>query len=186
MSTARPLRTAATSSAGSLLSEDDLYWFNEGTHRRMGDKLGAHSRAGGGVTFGVWAPNATRVAVIGDFNHWNADADVLAPRGSSGIWEGAAAAARPGHVYKFAITTRAGDVLEKADPFAARAEHPPRTGSVVWDLAYEWGDHDWMQTRGERIALSAPISVYEVHLGSWRRYPRTRSGSSVMPRWRSR
>ena len=78
----------------------------------MGDKLGAHIRAGGGVTFGVWAPNATRVAVIGDFNHWNADADVLAPRGSSGIWEGAAAGAGPGDVYKFAITTRAGDVLD--------------------------------------------------------------------------
>ena len=116
MSTARPLRTEASYPAGSLLSEEDLYWFNEGTHRRMGDKLGAHVRADGGVTFGVWAPNATRVAVIGDFNGWNADADVLAPRGSSGIWEGVAAAAGHGHVYKFAITTRAGDVLEKADP----------------------------------------------------------------------
>src|SRR5271170_4166268 len=171
MSAARRLSAQASSPDVSLLSEDDLYWFNEGTHRRMGDKLGAHIRPGGGVTFGVWAPNATRVAVIGDFNHWNADADVLAPRGNSGIWEGPAAAAGPGDVYKFAITTRAGNVLDKADPFAARAEHPPRTGSVVWDLAYQWDDDTWMQTRGGRIALAAPISVYEVHLGSWRRDP---------------
>ena len=171
MSAARPPSTRAASPAGSLLSDEDLYWFNEGTHRRLGDKLGAHIRPAGGVTFGVWAPNATRVAVIGDFNYWSADADLLEPRGSSGIWEGTVAAAGPGHVYKFAITTRAGDVLEKADPFAARAEHPPRTGSVVWDLDYTWGDRSWMQTRGARIALDAPISVYEVHLGSWRRDP---------------
>ena len=158
-------------SAFSRISDDDLYLFNEGTHRRMGDKLGAHIRPEGGVSFGVWAPNATRVAVIGDFNYWAHDADVLAPRGESGIWEGVVEAARPGHNYKFAITTQSGDVLEKADPFAFRAEHPPRTGSVVWDLAYEWGDHEWMRSRGEYVALGAPVSVYEVHLGSWRRDP---------------
>jgi len=171
MSAARRLSAQASSPDVSLLSEDDLYWFNEGTHRRMGDKLGAHIQPGGGVRFGVWAPNATRVAVIGDFNYWSGDADVLQARGSSGIWEGTAAGAGPGHVYKFAITTRAGDVLEKADPFASRAESPPRTGSVVWDLAYEWSDQSWMQTRGAHMALAAPISVYEVHLGSWRRDP---------------
>jgi 1,4-alpha-glucan branching enzyme len=158
-------------SSGSLLSEDDLYLFNEGTHRRLGEKLGAHPRPEGGVTFGVWAPNADRVAVIGDFNHWDANADVLEPRGSSGIWEGAVDRAGPGNIYKFAITTRSGAVLEKADPFARCAENPPLTGSVVWDLAYQWGDADWMRSRGEHIHLRAPVSVYEVHLGSWRRDP---------------
>jgi 1,4-alpha-glucan branching enzyme len=155
----------------SLLSEDDLYLFNEGTHRHLAEKLGAHVRPGGGVTFGVWAPNAVRVAVVGDFNYWNPEADPLQPRGSSGIWEGVVSGAGPGHVYKFSITTGAGVVVEKADPFALCTENPPRTGSVVWDLAYEWGDADWMQSRGQRISLDAPVSVYEVHLGSWRRDP---------------
>ena len=154
-----------------LLSDEDLYWFNEGTHRSLGDKLGAHVRPGGGVIFGVWAPNATRVSVIGDFNHWNPDADVLSPRGSSGIWEGLVERAAAGDIYKYAITTRAGAVLEKADPFASRTEVPPLTGSIVWPLDYEWGDGDWMASRGAHMRLSAPISVYEVHLGSWRRDP---------------
>ena len=155
----------------SPLSDDDVYLFNEGTHRQMGDKLGAHLRPGGGVAFGVWAPNAVRVAVVGDFNHWSRDSDLLAPRGSSGVWEGVVDRAEAGNVYKFAITTRAGEVLEKADPFARCTECPPRTGSVVWDLAYEWGDGDWMRSRGDRVRLNAPLSVYEVHLGSWRRDP---------------
>jgi 1,4-alpha-glucan branching enzyme len=155
----------------SPLSDDDVYLFNEGTHRQLGDKLGAQLRPGGGVAFGVWAPNAVRVAVVGDFNHWSRDSDLLAPRGSSGVWEGVVDRAEAGNVYKFAITTRAGEVLEKADPFALCTECPPRTGSVVWDLAYEWGDGDWMRSRGERVGLDAPLSVYEVHLGSWRRDP---------------
>ncbi len=166
-------RRASTEQAppATFLSEDDLYLFNEGTHRHLGEKLGAHPQPGGGVSFRVWAPNAVRVAVMGDFNYWNPQADVLEVRGSSGIWEGEVAHAVPGHVYKFAITTRAGAVLEKADPFARWAEHPPRTGSVVWDLAYEWGDAAYMRSRGERVRLDAPMSVYEVHLGSWRRDP---------------
>jgi 1,4-alpha-glucan branching enzyme len=155
----------------SPLSEDDLYLFNEGTHRRLGDKLGAHIRPGGSVTFGVWAPNAVRVAVVGDFNDWNPDTDLLRARGSSGIWEGVIDRAQAGNVYKFAITTTAGEVLEKADPFARCTESPPRTGSVVWDLDYAWGDDEWMRSRGERVRLNAPLSVYEVHLGSWRRDP---------------
>jgi 1,4-alpha-glucan branching enzyme len=155
----------------SLLSEDDLYLFNEGTHRHLAEKLGAHLRPEGGVHFAVWAPNASRVAVIGDFNYWSPEADPLKARGSSGIWEGVVGAAAPGHVYKFAITTPSGAVVEKADPFARCTENPARTGSVVWDLAYQWGDRDWMHSRGARIALDAPLSVYEVHLGSWRRDP---------------
>jgi 1,4-alpha-glucan branching enzyme len=170
MSAARRASAEEAASAGAL-SADDLYLFNEGTHRRLGEKLGAHLQPGGGTAFAVWAPNAVRVAVMGDFNYWSPDADPLEVRGSSGIWEGTVAHAGAGHVYKFAITTRDGARLEKADPFARCTEHPPRTGSVVWDLAYEWGDAAWMQSRGDRIGLDAPLSVYEVHLGSWRRDP---------------
>jgi 1,4-alpha-glucan branching enzyme len=158
--------------AGTLLSDDDVYLFNEGTHRRLADKLGAHVLAGpdgGGVNFSVWAPNASSVAVIGDFNGWDSRADHLRMRGSSGIWEGVVQGAGSGDVYKFAISTRDGRVLEKADPMAFFSETPPRTGSVVWDLAYRWGDEEWMRSRGERAALDAPISIYEVHFGSWLR-----------------
>jgi 1,4-alpha-glucan branching enzyme len=155
----------------SPLSDDDLYLFNEGTHRRLGEKMGALFRPEGGVIFSVWAPNAAGVAVIGDFNGWNPQADPLHPRGNSGVWEGVVGHASAGHIYKYAITTAAGAVLEKADPFARCTENPPLTGSVVWDLAYGWGDHSWMQERGARSSLAAPLSVYEVHLGSWRRDP---------------
>ncbi|HEX3333230.1 MAG TPA: 1,4-alpha-glucan branching protein GlgB [Acidimicrobiales bacterium] len=153
------------------LTDQDVYWFNEGTHRGLGAKLGAHPLPGGGARFSVWAPNATAVSVIGDFNSWNASADTLHARGVSGIWEGVVPAATLGDVYKFAIRTRRGDVLEKADPFAHCTEVPPRTGSVIWDLGYEWHDAAWMAGRGARQGLDAPISIYEVHLGSWRREP---------------
>ncbi len=107
MSAARRASAEEAASAGAL-SEDDLYLFNEGTHRRLGEKLGAHLQPGGGAAFAVWAPNAVRVAVMGDFNYWSPDADPLEVRGSSGIWEGTVAHAGAGHVYKFAITTRDG------------------------------------------------------------------------------
>ena len=119
----------------------------------------------------MWAPNAIAVSVMGDFNGWDPSDQPLAPRASSGIWEGVVDCAAPGDVYKFAITTTDGTVLEKADPFAHCTEIPPRTGSVVWDLSYEWRDEEWMRTRAARCRLDAPISVYEVHLGSWRRDP---------------
>jgi 1,4-alpha-glucan branching enzyme len=160
------------SGSDTLLSADDLYLFNEGTHRHLADKLGAHvleGPEGDGVLFSVWAPNASSVAVIGDFNGWDTGADTLIVRGDSGIWEGTVRSARPGDVYKFAIATRDGRVLEKADPVALFSETPPRTGSVVWDLAYEWEDDEWMQSRGARATMTAPISVYEVHFGSWLR-----------------
>jgi 1,4-alpha-glucan branching enzyme len=164
-------KRSATTTGASLLSDEDVYWFNEGTHRSLGRKLGAHPRPDGGTDFAVWAPNARAVAVMGDFNHWDGGSAVLVPRGDSGIWEGRVAESAVGHVYKYAVTTGGGEVLEKADPFAHCTEVPPRTGSVVWDLAYEWHDGDWMQARGERNRLSAPMSVYEVHLGSWWRDP---------------
>jgi 1,4-alpha-glucan branching enzyme len=157
----------------SRLGDEDLYLFNEGSHRRLADRLGAHPKGKrGGFSFGVWAPNATSVRVIGDFNSWNGSESPLAPRGSSGIWEGVVAKAKKGHIYKYEITTRNGLVLEKADPFAFRTETPPQTGSVLWDLDYEWADADWMAARGRRNSLDAPISIYEMHLGSWRRDPK--------------
>ena len=152
------------------LTDEDLYLFGEGTHSRLADKLGAHP-LDDGTSFAVWAPNADRVAVVGDFNGWDPDADLLEPVRSSGIWAGTVAGARPGHVYKFRVRSRqTGRDVEKADPFAFHAETPPRTGSVVWDLDHAWTDDDWLSTRGARNALGAPMSIYEVHLGSWRRH----------------
>ncbi len=151
------------------LGEVDLHLFNEGSHRSLGRKMGAHPVPGGGATFAVWAPNAHRVSVIGDFNSWDAGSHPLEVRGASGIWEGMVAEASPGDVYKFAVTTSGGTLLEKADPFARCTEVPPKTGSVLWDLSYEWGDADWMASRGRHSWFDEAISAYEVHLGSWLR-----------------
>jgi 1,4-alpha-glucan branching enzyme len=159
----------AVNESWSTLTNDDLYWFNEGTHRSLAKKLGAQYRSGEGTTFSVWAPNAVAVSVMGDFNVWDASSLPLTPKGDSGVWEGYVANCQIGDVYKYAIRTRNGDVLEKADPFALCSEVPPRTGSVVWDLTYEWHDEEWMRERAARIALDAAVSIYEVHLGSWRR-----------------
>jgi 1,4-alpha-glucan branching enzyme len=158
-----------SSTVAGAIADDDIYWFNEGTHRGLAGKLGGHPLPDGGARFAVWAPNATRISVIGDFNGWNAAADPLDVRDDSGIWEGVVRSAERGHVYKFAITTRQGEVLEKADPVAHCTELPPRTGSVLWDLSYSWGDEEWMTSRGRHMALDAPMSIYEVHAGSWRR-----------------
>ncbi len=153
----------------SLLTEHDLYLFGEGTHRRMHEKLGAHVTQGG-TYFAVWAPNAWAVSVVGDFNGWDRQADPLSPVASSGIWEGTVGSAERGHVYKFHIVSNVGDyAVQKADPYGVRTEEPPRTGSVVWGLEYDWGDERWMAERASRNALDAPVSVYEVHLGSWAR-----------------
>ncbi len=159
----------------SLLSNDDLYLFHEGTHFRLYDKLGAHPRTVGGVagtSFGVWAPNAARVAVVGDFNEWNCDRHPLNRRGWSGIWEGFIPKLGPGARYKFHVESQLnGYVADKADPFAFASELPPRTASVVANLDYDWADGDWMKTRRVKNALDAPLSVYEVHLGSGMRRP---------------
>jgi len=139
-----------------LLTEDDLYLFNEGSHFRLHQKLGAHPGPEG-TAFAVWAPNAERVSVIGDFNYWSPDANPLTPRGTSGIWEGFVPEARTGNVYKYRIVGRGGVYrAEKADPLAVLAEVPPRTGSVIWDLSYEWEDGDWMRDRVRRNAPDAP------------------------------
>ena len=159
----------------SLLSKDDLYLFNEGRNYRAYNQLGAHPASFEGETgtvFGVWAPNARSVNVIGTFNHWNPRSHDLQPRGNSGIWEGFIPRVGPGAVYKYHIVSHHhGHVADKADPFGVYHEKPPRTASVVWNLDYNWGDHEWMSSRGGRQSLHAPISIYEVHLGSWMRVP---------------
>jgi 1,4-alpha-glucan branching enzyme len=160
--------------AWTLLSEDDLYLFNEGSHFRLWERLGAHlgeHEGEPGAGFAVWAPNAEQVALIGDFNDWDAAAHPLEPRGDSGIWEGFVPGVERGARYKYRIHGRGGYVVAKADPFGYRHEPPPATASVIWDLDYEWGDVAWMRSRGARNALDAPLSAYEVHLGSWRRTP---------------
>ena len=177
----------ASSPDVSLLSEDDLYWFNEGTHRRLGDKLGAHIRPGeasrsrcGPPTPRGWRSSGTSTT--------GTPTPMCSRRGAArASGRGPRPAPVPGTSTSSPSPPRAGDVLEKADPFARRAESRPRTGSVVWDLAYEWGDEAWMQTRGARIALEC------AHLGlrgaPGQLAPRsraTRGASSATPRWRSR
>jgi len=153
----------------SLLTADDLYLFNQGTHYRLHDKLGAHVTQRG-THFAVWAPNALAISVIGDWNGWTAGKSPLAPREKSGIWEGELPGIGHGERYKFAIKGPDGITRNKADPFAARAEHPPETASVVWQTRHEWRDAAWMKDRKQKIARDAPVSIYEAHLGSWRRH----------------
>jgi 1,4-alpha-glucan branching enzyme len=159
----------------SVLSDFDLHLFNEGTHYRIFEKLGSHEREVNGVrgtSFAVWAPNAERVHVIGDFNSWDRTSHPLRARGSSGIWEGFIPGLGKGEVYKYFIESHHnGYKVEKADPFALMSEVPPKTASVVWDLEYEWQDQEWMRTRASRNAHGAPISIYELHIGSWMRVP---------------
>lgn len=156
-----------------LLSDDDLYLFNEGSHFALEEKLGAHLLAdGSGAMFSTWAPEAGMVSVMGEFNDWDKSQYTLQPRGSSGIWEGFVPDVKKGQRYKFHIKTRGGGyAVDKADPYAMYAEQPPERASVIWDLDYKWADKDWMQTRGTRNNLDAPISIYELHMGSWRRVP---------------
>jgi 1,4-alpha-glucan branching enzyme len=157
------------------LSRDDLYLFNEGSHLRLYDKLGAHPmvvEGEAGTCFGVWAPNARQVSVIGDFNRWDKSSHPLCPRGPSGIWEGFIPGLGAGTVYKYHIVSNYhGYRVDKADPFGFRHEVPPHTASIVWPLDYEWGDQAWMQQRHRHNAHERPISIYEVHLGSWMRVP---------------
>jgi 1,4-alpha-glucan branching enzyme len=155
------------------LTSDDLYLFNEGSLVNLYEKLGAHpGRVNGqeGTFFAVWAPDAERVSVIGSFNDWKQDAHYLSPRGSSGIWEGFVPGIGVGTLYKYHIRSRFnGYRVDKADPLSLFNEIPPKTASIVWDLSYEWNDADWMKRRRDRNALTAPMAIYEMHVGSWRR-----------------
>jgi 1,4-alpha-glucan branching enzyme len=155
------------------LSDEDVYLFNEGTHARLHEHLGAHPMevdGTAGTYFAVWAPNAQTVSVVGDANRWDPRADPMRPRASSGIWEAFVPGVGPGAVYKFHVVSRVGGHrVDKGDPFAVWWEVPPKTGSVVWDTAYDWQDGDWMRERSRANAMDAPSAVYEVHLGSWAR-----------------
>ena len=147
-----------------VISEHDRWLFEEGTHERLFDVLGAHVVAGG-TRFRVWAPRADSVSVIGDFNRWTPSTTPLEPVGG-GVWEGFAADVGHGAHYKFHIDAH-GNAVDKSDPFALYAEVAPSMASIVWDLEYEWSDDPWLTTRGERQRADAPMSIYEVHLGSW-------------------
>jgi len=159
----------------SMLSNDDLFLFNEGSHYRLYEKLGAHPITEDGVEgtyFAVWAPNAKQVSVMGEFNGWDKSSHPLRPKGQSGIWEGFIPGVAKGTIYKYYLVShRRGYRVEKADPFAFHTETPPKTASIAWDLDYSWGDRAWMEKRRAHNALDAPISIYEVHLGSWQRVP---------------
>lgn len=159
----------------SLVTSDDAYLFNEGTHLDIHRKLGAHPvevEGQRGTSFAVWAPNARRVSVMGDFNDWDKDEYPLRPHGSSGIWEGFVPNVGVGAHYKYHIQSNHGGYkVDKADPYGYLHEVPPQTASIVWELDYDWSDQQWMESRGERQTLAAPMSIYEVHLGSWRRNP---------------
>jgi 1,4-alpha-glucan branching enzyme len=156
------------------LSADDLHLFNEGRHYHLFEKLGAHAiEVDGrqGTRFAVWAPNAERITVIGDFNGWNPDSHELRPRYSSGIWEGFIEGIGNGSVYKLHVRGPNGYRFDKSDPYAFACQVAPNTGSIVTDLTYHWNDQEWMTNRRGRNGLTAPNSVYEMHLGSWRRKP---------------
>ena len=163
-------------SVDAWFSPEDIFLFREGRHVRLYEKLGAHPMrvaADTGVHFAVWAPNARAVSVIGDFNGWQKGAHPLKVRDDgSGLWAGFIPGINRGALYKYHIIARdSGYEVEKADPFASQSELPPRTASVVYDGTYAWQDEAWMASRGERIALNAPVSIYEIHAGSWRRVP---------------
>jgi len=156
-----------------LLGEMDAHLLAEGTHRHIYDVLGAHPReidGVSGVVFAVWAPNAQRVSVIGNFNSWDGRRHPMRLRPECGVWEIFLPGIGAGEIYKYEIRTKAGDILQKADPVGQQTECPPATASrVAAPAAYEWQDDDWMAARAQRSALDAPVSIYELHLGSWRR-----------------
>jgi 1,4-alpha-glucan branching enzyme len=151
------------------LTDDDRWAFNGGTHTSLYDVLGAHPD-GDGTVFRVWAPSASRVEVVGDFNHWT-DGWALNPD-NSGIWSGRIPSLGNGDIYKYRIVPDGGGVsFDKADPVGFRTQEPPATASMIWDLSYDWDDTDWMAGRAAENAHDAPISIYELHLGSWRYEP---------------
>ncbi len=161
---------------GQVLTDFDLHLFSEGTHYRAWETLGAHCINVGSTSgdhFGVWAPNAQRVSVIGDFNRWDGRAHPMRRLVPSGIWELFIPALPDGACYKFEIRNTAGHLLHKADPYGRHFETPPNTASVVWTGSrYQWRDQDWMRDRPSSHDWRArPMSIYEVHLGSWRRVP---------------
>ena len=164
-----------------ILGDLDLHLMGEGTHYRNYKKLGAHLRENEGVRgveFAVWAPNARRVSVVGDFNRWDGRRHAMRSRGSSGIWELFIPGLVQGETYKYEIKSRFNDYLvQKSDPYGFAAELRPRTASRVWDVeGFHWTDQEWMDQRAQRQSLEAPISVYELHLGSWKKTSENNTG----------
>jgi 1,4-alpha-glucan branching enzyme len=160
---------------GRVLTDFDLHLLSEGTHNRLFEKLGAHRITVGtttGIHFAVWAPNADRVSVVGDFNGWDGRVHPMRLLVPSGVWELFVPDLPDGEKYKFEIRTKTGNILKKSDPFGFAFELPPQTASIVRDISYGWRDAEWIRTRRERDgALDRPMSIYEVHLGSWARVP---------------
>jgi 1,4-alpha-glucan branching enzyme len=158
-----------------LITDYDLYLFGEGNHTRIYDKLGAHTVTADGVQgvhFALWAPNADRVSVVGDFNAWDGRRDGLRSLGASGVWAAFVPEAKEGQRYKYEIHTRQGALLLKSDPYGAAFELPPATASIICRPDYQWGDHEWMKNRASRGSwFDRPMATYEVHLGSWARVP---------------
>jgi 1,4-alpha-glucan branching enzyme len=167
------LETVTQPAVFSLFSELDIQLFKAGKHFHLFNKLGAHLVTHGdqtGVYFAVWAPNAKYVSVIANFNGWNRYANALQPRwDSSGIWEGFLPGVEPQMYYKYFIESHTGYQVEKGDPYAFHWENPPHTASITWDLSYNWDDEKWLTQRNQQDILEQPLSVYELHLGSWRR-----------------
>ena len=159
-----------------FITETDRYLFGEGTHYEIYDKLGAHPktyRRKEGMYFAVWAPHARAVGVVGDFNNWNPDATPMEALGTSGIYEAFVPGLGVGQLYKYAITTASGKVIFKSDPYAFEAEYRPGTASITADISgFVWKDDNWMSKRKETDLLSSPLSIYEVHLGSWKKQNR--------------
>jgi 1,4-alpha-glucan branching enzyme len=160
-----------------ILTPYDIYLFREGKHLELYDKLGSHLlQLDGreGIHFSVWAPNAKHLHVIGDFNNWHPGTHPLKRRDdNSGVWEGFIPDIPRGTLYKYHIesSTNPGHAVEKGDPFAHYWELPPRTASIAWDLRPSWTDTEWMQNRSIKNKGDSPWSIYEIHLGSWRRVP---------------
>jgi len=156
-----------------FLTEYDLHLFARGDHHKVYEKLGAQPRTIGekeGVNFAVWAPNAKKVSVVGDFNNWNGKKNPLTNRGKSGIWESFIPDLKKGELYKYQIVTENNQVILKADPYAFFCEPRPKTASIVWAFGcYQWNDQEWMKKRNKKNPLEEPISIYEVHAGSWKR-----------------
>lgn len=156
-----------------FITEVDRYLFNNGRHYEIFEKMGAHPKkykGKNGMYFAVWAPHAEQIGVVGDFNNWDPEANAMKPLADSGIWEAFVPGIAAGELYKYAITTKSGKILFKADPYAFSAEYRPGTASVTTDLSdFQWGDDAWIDKRRSADPMNAPMSIYEVHLGSWRR-----------------
>ena len=158
-----------------MLSDFDLHLIGEGNHYKKYEKLGSHvMEVNGikGVHFAVWAPNAKRASVVGNFNNWDGRRHQMRVLGSSGVWEIFVPGLDEGEVYKFEIKSKSGEIFLKADPYAFYFEARPKSASVVYDInRYGWNDSEWLEMRSGKNWFESPVSVYEVHLGSWMRVP---------------